>query len=106
MGNATGILANLNESDRRELLYALLTQQTDKVGFPWAVLIPILMQFLPELLKSLVDKNDQAVRDGYAGPITAPVNAMLAGVGGRNVYRAHCQAYERCCADEDARKAA
>jgi hypothetical protein len=64
-----------------------------------ALLLPILIQVLPKLLESLVKKNDHATVAGYAGPMTAYMNATAEGKSDGEAFEAFCQGYVRCCSD-------
>mgnify|MGYP001613498365 CR=1 FL=1 len=87
----------------RALLERVLKGEID-MGAIIALLLPILIKVLPDLLKSLARKDAQAARDGYAGPMTAYFDALERGQTDAEAYEAHCASYLRCRADE--RKAA
>lgn len=64
-----------------------------------AILLPIFIKVLPQLLESLAKKNDAAARAGYDGPLTAYSNAVSAGKSDGEAFEAFCAAYCHCCAD-------
>lgn len=67
------------------------------------ILLPIIMERLPDLLKSLSRKDAAAAKAGYAGPMTAFYDAQEAGQTEGEALYAACSAYCRCC--EDLKKA-